>query len=441
MTATRRPTRCRDRPSTASTGAAAPTARADDRDRRRPHRRRPSADAARVGRRPAELAVAGSTSPGAPGDPALYVVEQAGRIVRSTRRAAARRHRARHRRRHRRPTASRACSASRSHRPATLAYVNYTDDNGDTAIAEYAVARRRHASTGDASARCCVIDQPYANHNGGDLAIGPDGMLYIGMGDGGSGGDPERRRSTSTTLLGKMLRIDPTPSRRPRLHDPGRQPVRRLGRRRCPRRDLVDRAAQPVAVHVRPGHRRPVDRRRRPERRPRRSTSRPPPTAATPAGASNFGWSAFEGNDRYNDDQSRPPATTPPVLRRTAQRRRLLDQRRGAVYRGAGRRRARRLVRVRRLLLGRGVGARPVSGEGNVDHGVARRGGCSPTGRGGQPRCVAAPDGTHLRARRLGVIASTPRRRRSAHRRGRTRPAAGRVGATSRRARRRPAST
>ena len=59
-------------------------------------------------------------------------------------------------------------------------------------------------------ASCSSIDQPYANHNGGNVTFGPDGMLYIGMGDGGSGGDPERRRArTSTTLLGKILRIDP----------------------------------------------------------------------------------------------------------------------------------------------------------------------------------------------------------------------------------------
>jgi glucose/arabinose dehydrogenase len=52
------------------------------------------------------------------------------------------------------------------------------------------------------------IDQPFANHNGGMIAFGPDGMLYIGMGDGGSGGDPENNGQNRATLLGDMLRID-----------------------------------------------------------------------------------------------------------------------------------------------------------------------------------------------------------------------------------------
>src|SRR5438045_3349602 len=52
------------------------------------------------------------------------------------------------------------------------------------------------------------IAQPYANHNGGQLEFGPDGMLYIGMGDGGSGNDPEERAQNYASLLGKMLRLD-----------------------------------------------------------------------------------------------------------------------------------------------------------------------------------------------------------------------------------------
>ena len=64
------------------------------------------------------------------------------------------------------------------------------------------------------------IDQPFPNHNGGMLAFGPDGDLYVGMGDGGSGGDPQGNGQSLDTLLGKILRIDVT-------SDPGGDALRR----------------------------------------------------------------------------------------------------------------------------------------------------------------------------------------------------------------------
>ncbi len=92
-------------------------------------------------------------------------------------------------------------------------YVDYTDQQGDTRIVEY----RRSAGSADAAdpatARLVLFQrQPEGNHNGGHLAFGPDGFLYIGLGDGGSGDDPHGRRGNGQnlgTLLGKILRIDP----------------------------------------------------------------------------------------------------------------------------------------------------------------------------------------------------------------------------------------
>ncbi len=92
-------------------------------------------------------------------------------------------------------------------------YVNFTDLDGDTVVARFtrdaqgaAIANSRFDLQWPSGRR--VIPQPFSNHNGGHLAFGPDGYLYIGMGDGGSGGDPQHNAQNPNTLLGKMLRID-----------------------------------------------------------------------------------------------------------------------------------------------------------------------------------------------------------------------------------------
>lgn len=90
-------------------------------------------------------------------------------------------------------------------------YVDYTAraGNGDTVIARYSVSSSDPNRADPASARVLLtIDQPFVNHNGGQLQFGPDGFLYIGMGDGGSGGDPGNRAQNLNELLGKLLRID-----------------------------------------------------------------------------------------------------------------------------------------------------------------------------------------------------------------------------------------
>ena len=113
------------------------------------------------------------------------------------------------------------------------------------------------------------IDQPFSNHNGGHLAFGPDGYLYIGMGDGGSGGDPMNHAQNPQSLLGKMLRIDVDvpdddtrgyriPEDNPFLDG---EPISRAAG------DLGLRPAQSVALQfddwTRGGTRRAADRRRR----------------------------------------------------------------------------------------------------------------------------------------------------------------------------------
>ena len=87
-------------------------------------------------------------------------------------------------------------------------YVNFTDLRGNTVINRYTVSANPNVINRASGVRIMTIGQPYSNHNGGNLAFGPDGYLYIGMGDGGSGGDPENRAQNINTLLGKLLRID-----------------------------------------------------------------------------------------------------------------------------------------------------------------------------------------------------------------------------------------
>ena len=224
----------------------------------------------------------------------------------------------------------------------TLAYVNYTDNAGNTQIDEYAIAAD---GTFEPATRRAVLEfaQPYPNHNGGDLAFGPDHMLYIGTGDGGSGGDPERRALDLGEWLGKMLRIDPHPGSdagytvppdNPFVGVDGARPeIWSIGLRN-PWRFSFDRSTGDLWIaDVGQGQWEEVD----------------VAWAADGGGRGmNFGWSALGGEPPV---QRRPVTrwcdTTDPRIR--ACRSRLLDQRKCPLSRygdsGVG-----RLVRVRRLL-------------------------------------------------------------------------------------------
>jgi glucose/arabinose dehydrogenase len=85
-----------------------------------------------------------------------------------------------------------------------LFYVDYTDLDGNTRVVEYEATRDEPARRRE----LLFVEQPYANHNGGQLAFGPDGLLYVGMGDGGSAGDPENHAQDLDSQLGKLLRYD-----------------------------------------------------------------------------------------------------------------------------------------------------------------------------------------------------------------------------------------
>ena len=109
-------------------------------------------------------------------------------------------------------------------------YVNYTNLAGNTVIGRY---RLTADDVADPASETVVlgVDQPFANHNGGQLAFGPDGFLYIGMGDGGSGGDPFGNGQSLGTLLGKILRIDVESGTQPYAVPPSNPFVGRAGAR------------------------------------------------------------------------------------------------------------------------------------------------------------------------------------------------------------------
>jgi glucose/arabinose dehydrogenase len=87
-------------------------------------------------------------------------------------------------------------------------FVHYTDQGGDTALVRYRVSADPSRADPASATKILGVEQPAANHNGGQIAFGPDGYLYIGLGDGGGAGDPQGNGQNRGSLLGKILRLD-----------------------------------------------------------------------------------------------------------------------------------------------------------------------------------------------------------------------------------------
>jgi glucose/arabinose dehydrogenase len=156
-------------------------------------------------------------------------------------------------------------------------YVDYTDLDGDTRVVRYRVGGGSPDVADPASAKVLLrVTQPYENHNGGQLQFGPDGRLYVGMGDGGSGGDPQHRAQDPRTRLGKLLRlnVDVSPVR-VRTYAKGLRNPWRFSFDRKTRAlwigDVGQNAWEEID-YVRPGH----------------------------AAGLNFGWSGYEGTHVYD---------------------------------------------------------------------------------------------------------------------------------------------
>ncbi len=179
-------------------------------------------------------------------------------------------------------------------------FVNYTNNQGHTHISRFQV-RSDNPNEADANSEqvLLVINQPFSNHNAGDLAFGPDGYLYIGTGDGGSGGDPQNVSQNRQSLLGKMLRLDVNgsgayaiPSDNPFVDDPNtRNEIWALGLRN-PWRFSFDRLTGELwiadvgqggweEINVQP---------------------------ANSSGGENYGWRCYEGDANFNTGGCGPRA-------------------------------------------------------------------------------------------------------------------------------------
>jgi glucose/arabinose dehydrogenase len=166
-------------------------------------------------------------------------------------------------------------------------FVNYTDVEGNTVVARLRISADANIADPSSLEPILNIAQPFANHNGGHLAFGPDGYLYIGMGDGGSQGDPQNNGQQLDTLLGKLLRIDvdgeqgyEIPSDNPFISTSGAMPEIWAYGLRNPWRFTFDRATGDLLIGDVGGN--------------AWEEINFQPAAST--GGENYGWTLYEGN-------------------------------------------------------------------------------------------------------------------------------------------------
>lgn len=179
-------------------------------------------------------------------------------------------------------------------------FLNYTNPSGNTVVSRF--------SKPDLSSEeiLITIKQPYSNHNGGMIGFGPDGYLYIGMGDGGSGGDPQNNAQNLNSLLGKILRIDVDSSKKPYgipatnpfiKNDKARPEIWAYGVRN-PWRFSFDRQTGDLWMGD-------VGQNKLEEINVQPSSSK---------GGENYGWRRLEGNKCYNPDNCDVSKMTDTVL-------------------------------------------------------------------------------------------------------------------------------
>jgi glucose/arabinose dehydrogenase len=182
-------------------------------------------------------------------------------------------------------------------------FVNYTDRSGDTHVAEFHVSGNPDLADAGSERTILLVEQPFANHNGGGLAFGNDGMLYAGLGDGGSAGDPLGNGQNLRTRLGKMLRLDVdrsgfVPPDNPFVSTPGAAPEIWAFGLRNPWRFAFDAATGDLYIgDVGQDAFEEVD-----------------VGSATRHGGENYGWNVMEGTHCFRSSSCSPAGLTLPVL-------------------------------------------------------------------------------------------------------------------------------